>query len=52
LTCCSVHGWSLNIAWELHVWQMVPMLNTCNVQNKLWEFLSQMTLKQCVCIFL
>jgi hypothetical protein len=43
LTCCSVHGWSLNVAWTLYVWQMVPMLNACNVQNKLWEFLSQMT---------
>jgi hypothetical protein len=30
---------SLNIAWTIHVWQMVPML-MCNVQNKLWDFLS------------
>jgi hypothetical protein len=35
LTCCSVHGWSLNIAWALYVWQMVPMLNACDVENKL-----------------
>jgi putative component of membrane protein insertase Oxa1/YidC/SpoIIIJ protein YidD len=30
---------------------MVLMLNVCNVQNKLWEFLSHMTHKQCVHVF-
>jgi hypothetical protein len=52
LTCCSVRGWSLNIAWTLYAWQMVLILNACNVQNKFWEFLSQMTLKQCLCLFI
>jgi hypothetical protein len=42
LTCCSMHRLSLNIAWTLYMWQMVPMLNVCNVQNTLWDFLSQM----------
>jgi hypothetical protein len=51
LACCSICRWSLNIAWTLYVWQMVPMLNVCNVQNKLWDFLSQMMHKQCVFIF-
>jgi hypothetical protein len=48
---CSVHGWSLNIAWTLYVWQMLPMLNACNVQNKLWEFLSQVTHTRYVYVF-
>jgi hypothetical protein len=51
-TCCSVCGWSLTIAWTLYVWQMVPMLNVCNVQNKFWEFTSDDAQTVCLCLFI
>jgi hypothetical protein len=49
LTCCIIYGWSLNIPWTLYVSQMVPMLNVCQFQNKLWR-VSLADDAQCVCV--